>query len=151
MLAAARSHLERAIEFKALVRGDGGHNAKLCHRGEAVVQADFLNDFAVDDLEDSRSSEAHLVAACGRQAAHEKVTKSRTGMRSAALPLANDIIALGDQVGSSPKVEVGESRPEVGYERVAVAAPAARLVQRVYGMARPSFRRRRLAGESGGG
>ena len=35
--AAARSHLERAIEFKALFRGDGGHNAKLCHRGEAVV------------------------------------------------------------------------------------------------------------------
>jgi hypothetical protein len=34
---AARLHLKRAIEFKALFRGDGGHNAKLRHRGEAVV------------------------------------------------------------------------------------------------------------------
>ena len=56
--APSRSHLDRAIKFKALFRCDDGHNAKLCHRGEAVVQADFLNDFAVDNLENCRTSEA---------------------------------------------------------------------------------------------
>jgi hypothetical protein len=64
--APSRSHLDRAIKFKALFRCDDGHNAKLSHRGEAVVQADFLNDFAVDNLENCRTSEAHLAAACGR-------------------------------------------------------------------------------------
>ena len=53
-------------------------------------------------------------------------------MRSPALPLADDVIVLGDQIGSSPKVEVGEGSPEVGYERLDVGATTARLVQRVF-------------------
>ncbi|KSV81726.1 hypothetical protein N183_14535 [Sinorhizobium sp. Sb3] len=39
------------------------------------------------------------------------------------------IVALGDQIGRAPEVEVGKSRPKVCHERRDVFAAAARFVQ----------------------
>ena len=52
-------------------------------------------------------------------------------MRSAAFPLADDIVTIGDQVGGAPEVEVGEGGPEVGHERFDLLATTARFVQRI--------------------
>src|ERR1700722_5764227 len=53
-------------------------------------------------------------------------------MRSAALPLADNIVPLGDQVSGSPKVEVREGDPEVSDKGLDVSATTPRLVQGVF-------------------
>jgi hypothetical protein len=75
------------------------------------------------------AGEVHLSAGRGRQAADEEVVEGRTRMRAAAFPLADDIVALGDQVGGAPEVEVGECSPEVGHERLDVGAAAPGFVK----------------------
>src|SRR4051812_10356422 len=52
-------------------------------------------------------------------------------MGAAALPLADDVITLGDQVGGAPELEIGERLAEAGHERLDVVAAPARLVKRV--------------------
>src|ERR1700730_16832566 len=52
-------------------------------------------------------------------------------MRSAALPTTDDAVALGDQVGCTPEIEVRERLAEVGHKSLDVVATAARLVQRI--------------------
>ena len=45
--------------------GAGGfvRSAQLCQRGNTVVEADFLDDFAVDHLQDRGAGEVHLAGA----------------------------------------------------------------------------------------
>ena len=52
-------------------------------------------------------------------------------MRAAALPLADDVVALGDQVGGPPEAQVGEGGAELRGEGPDLCAAAARRVQRV--------------------
>ena len=48
-----------------------------------------------------------------RQAAGEEVFEGRTRVGAAALPLADDVVALGDEVCSTPEVQVWERGAEV--------------------------------------
>ena len=105
---------------------------ELGQRGDAVVEADLLCDPAVDHLEHRRAGEAHLAAGRGGKAADQEIVEGRTGVGSAAFPLANHIVAFGDQIGGPPEVEVGERRAKVGHERSYVVAAAARRVQRIF-------------------
>jgi len=91
----------------------------------------ILHDPAVDHLQHGGAGEVHPAAGRGRQAAGQEVAEGRPGMGAAALPLADDLIALGDQVGRAPEVQVGEGGPEIAHEGLDVVAAAAGLVQRV--------------------
>ena len=62
----------------------------------------------------------------------EEIVEGRAGVRAAAFPLADDVVALGDQVRRAPEIEIGERGPEVGHEGLDVFAAAARLMQRVF-------------------
>ena len=55
-----------------------------------------------------RAGEAHLAAGRRRQRADEEVVEGRAGVRAAAFPPADDIVALGDEVGRAAEVEVRE-------------------------------------------
>src|SRR5260221_6167521 len=52
-------------------------------------------------------------------------------MCAAAFPLADDVVALGDEVGGTPEVEVGEGRAELLREGADLLASPAGCVQRV--------------------
>jgi hypothetical protein len=43
--------------------------------------------------------------------------------------LADDVVALSDQVRSAPEIEVGERGPKIDHERLDIFAAAARLMQ----------------------
>ena len=79
---------------------------KLLKRGHAIVQTDLFDDLAVFELQYGRSGEMHLPASCGRQRSDEKITERRTAMCATALPTADHIIALGDELGSAPEIEL---------------------------------------------
>src|ERR1700693_2606707 len=96
--------------------------AELSQRCDSVVKADLLRDLAVDDLQHRRAGEAHLAPGPREKAPDQKVIEGRTGVGSAAFPLADDSVALGDQIGDAPEVEVGERGAEVGHERLDVVA-----------------------------
>ena len=53
-------------------------------------------------------------------------------MGAATFPLTDDVVALGDQIGRAPEIEIGERGAEVGHERLDVVAAAAGLVQRIF-------------------
>ena len=59
----------------------------------------------------------------------QEVAEGRTGVRTAAFPLADDIVAFCDQIRRAPEVEIGECSAEIGHERLDVVTAAARLVQ----------------------
>src|SRR5579863_6952725 len=106
-------------------------DAELGQRGDTVVETDLLGDLAVLDPEHRGAGEVRLAARPRRQRAGEKIAKRRPGMRAAAFPAADDIIALGDEIGSAPEVEVGEGRAEPQHEVPYVLAAAAWRVQRI--------------------
>jgi hypothetical protein len=105
--------------------------AELRQGCDAVVEADFLDDFAILKPQHGRSRERHLAAGVGRQASDQEVIESGTGMRSASRPTTDDVVALRDEVGCAPEVEIRERLPEVGHERLDVIATAAGFVQRI--------------------
>ena len=81
--------------------------------GNTVVEADFLGDEAVLDLEDRGAGEAHGFAGVeGGQAAEREVGHGRAGVGAAADPLADDVVAFGDEVGGAFEAEVGEGASE---------------------------------------
>ena len=61
----------------------------------------------------------------------QEVVEGVAGLGAAALPLSDDVVALGDQVRRALEAEVGERGAEVGHELLMSLAAAARLVQRV--------------------
>jgi hypothetical protein len=103
--------------------------AELRQGCDAVVETDFLDDFAILKLQHGRSRELHLPAGVGRQASDQKVIESRTGMRAASFPTTDDVVAFRDQVGGAPEVEIRKRLPEVGHEGLDVIATAAGFVQ----------------------
>src|SRR5262249_50739158 len=113
--------------------GSGGvEQPELGQGGNAVVQADLLDDLAVLELEDGHAGEVHLPARVGGQAAGQEVLEGRTGVGPAALPLPDDIVALGDEVGRAPEFHVGERNAEIHHERLDILAAFPRLMQRVF-------------------
>ena len=52
-------------------------------------------------------------------------------MRAAAFPTSDHAIPFGDQVGGTPKIQIGKRRAEIGYEGFDVFPTATRLVQRL--------------------
>jgi hypothetical protein len=74
----------------------------------------------------------HPPACLGGQTTGEEVIECRTGMSAATLPLADDVVPLGDEVGRAPEVEVGERGAEIRHEGLDVFATIPRLMQRVF-------------------
>src|SRR5215831_9379911 len=90
------------------VGSGSGDEAELAEGGHAVVQADLLGDAAVFHLQDGDAGEPHHLAGAGRQRADGHVVERRTGVGAAAFPLADHVVALGDEVGGAPEVQVRE-------------------------------------------
>jgi hypothetical protein len=107
------------------------HRPDLGQRLNAVVKTDFLGDLAVLNTQHRSPGEVHLPAGCRRQRAHQEVAEGRTGVRTAAFPLADDIVAFCDQIRHTPEVEIGECCAKIGHECLDVVRAAARLVQRI--------------------
>src|SRR6202522_1239769 len=72
--------------------------AELGHRRDAIVEANLLDNLAVDHLQDRRASETHLAAGRGWEATNQEIAECRTRMGTATPPPTDDIVALGDQV-----------------------------------------------------
>jgi hypothetical protein len=47
-------------------------------------------------------------------------------MCAAALPLADDVVAFGNQIGGTPEVEVRERTTEIGHEGLDIVTAATR-------------------------
>src|SRR6185437_13652759 len=105
--------------------------AELTQCGDPVVEADLLGDKAVFDLQHGDPSESHHLAGAGRQFAERHVVERRAGVRAAAFPLADHVVALGDQVGGAPEVQVRERGAELSRELADRLSAAQRRVQRV--------------------
>src|SRR5262245_64400011 len=109
-----RAGLLRVIEVQTHGRrtlgwSGGLDKAELGQRLDAVVKTDFLGDLAVLNAQHRGACEVHLPAGRGRQRAHQEVAEGRTGVRTAAFPLADDIVAFCDQIRRAPAVEIGGS------------------------------------------
>ena len=85
-----------------LLRSGRLDQPKLGQRGHAVVEADLLDDLAVDHLEHRGAGEVHLAAGRSRETADQKVIEGRTRMRAATFPLTDDVVALGDKIRRAP-------------------------------------------------
>jgi hypothetical protein len=103
----------------------------LGERCYAVIEANFLGDLAVLNPEDRRAGEVHLSAGSRGQRPGQKITECRTGVRAATFPLTDDIVALCNQVGRAPEVEVRERPAEVPLEGLNVFAATAWFVERI--------------------
>src|SRR5215467_12571222 len=101
------------------------HQPELGQRRHAVVEADLLDDLAVDHFQHRGAGEVHLAAGRSRESSHQEVVEGRTRMGATAFPPTDDVVALGDQVRRTPEIEVGESGAEIAYERFDVVATAA--------------------------
>jgi hypothetical protein len=53
-------------------------------------------------------------------------------MGAAALPLTDDVVALRDQVGRAPEIEIGKRGAEIGHERPDVVTATPRGMQRIF-------------------
>src|SRR5271157_4841723 len=110
-----------------LVRLPSGYQAAEARSRHRPGQ--FLRQFAFLDPEHSRSGKPHLPAGRRRKGADEKVAKGGSGVRAATLPTTNHIVAFGDEVGSTPEVEVGKRLAEPHDEVPYVLASATRRIQ----------------------
>src|SRR5262249_39553023 len=77
---------------------------KLGERRDPVVEADLLDDLTVPQTQDRGAGEVHLPPRRRGQRAGQEILEGRAGMRAAALPLADDVVALGDQVRRAPEL-----------------------------------------------
>src|SRR4051794_581813 len=113
-------------------RSGGAEQPQLGQGGDPVIQVDLLDDPAALEFEDGDASEVHLPARVGGQAASKKVREGRTSVSATTLPLADDIVAFGDEIGRAPEVEIGKRSAEISHEGLDVVAPLPRLVERVF-------------------
>src|SRR5262249_12542920 len=117
------------------IRGPVGsgrlQDAQLLERGDPVVEADFLCNLAVLYPEDGRSSEPHLSSGGSRKGADKEVAAGGPGVRAATFPTADHVVALGDQFGRAPEVEVRERLAESHHEVPYVFTTSTRCVQRI--------------------
>src|SRR5687768_5372637 len=72
-------------------------DAELLQRGCSIVQPDFLGDLAVLHTKHGGSRESHFPAGGRGQRADEKVAEGRAGVRAAAFPAADDMVAFGNE------------------------------------------------------
>src|SRR6478672_548985 len=113
-------------------QSSGLEQPKLGQRRYAIIEADLLNDLAVDHLQHRGASEAHLAASRGWKAADQEILEGRTRMGATTFPLADDVVALGNQIRGAPEIEIGEGGAEIGYERLDIVAAATGFMQRVF-------------------
>src|ERR1700737_2735311 len=122
-------------------KSNDAEQPKLGQRGDPVIETNLLDYLAVLELEDGDAGEVHLPARVGGKAAGEEILEGGPGGGAAALPLADDVVALGDEVGRAPEVQIGECGAEIGHEGLDVFATFAGLMQRVF---KQHIRRRKL-------
>src|SRR6266550_8719008 len=109
----------------------GADETELLQGGDAVVEADFLDDFSVLELQHGDASEFHLAAGISRQGSHQEVAECGSRMRSAAFPAADDVVTFRDKIRSAPEVQIRERLSEVRHERLDVFPASARFVERI--------------------
>src|SRR3984885_15943896 len=99
---------------------------------DAVIEAALLENFPAPDTQNRGTGEMHLASRRSRQRTHQKVVEGRSSMCAAALPLADDIVAFGNQIGGTPEVEVRECTTEIGHESLDIVTAATRCVQGIF-------------------
>src|SRR6516164_6213720 len=77
------------------LRGSGLDQAQLRQGFHTIVQTMLFDDLGIDDLQHGRSGEVHATTRVGRETSHQEIVQRRARMRATALPLADDIVALG--------------------------------------------------------
>ena len=82
----------------------------------AIVETDLFRNPAVADAQHGRPRELHLPSSCRWQRSNEEVAEGWTGVRAAAFPTADDVVALGDEISGPPEIEVRKRFTEVGHE-----------------------------------
>src|SRR3984957_21024781 len=96
-----------------------------------VVKTDFLKDLSVLEFQHGRAGELHLAAGVGRQRSSQEVAERLPGMRSAAFPSADDVVAFRDEIRAAPEVEVGGRFPKARHERLDAFTATSRFVERI--------------------
>src|SRR5258706_1233717 len=109
----------------------GADEAELLQGRYPIVTTDFLEDLYVLEFQHGRAGEFHLAAGVGRQRSRQEVAERLPGMRSAAFPSTDDVVAFRDEIRSAPEVEIGERFPKVRHERLDVFMATARFVERI--------------------
>src|SRR5713226_8645730 len=93
-----------------LLRSGGGlDEAELRKRRDAVVETDLRDDFSASNLKDGRPGEAHLATGGGRQRSDEEIAERRAGVRPAALPPADHVIASAIRSAAPQKCRSGKA------------------------------------------
>src|SRR5215831_10287280 len=113
------------------VNSGSGDEAELAEHGDAVVEADLLGNEAALNLQNGGAGESHHLAGAGWQRADGHVVERLAGVGAAAFPLADHIVALGDEIGGAPEVQVRERGAELPGERADRVSATQRRVQRV--------------------
>src|SRR5580692_10417796 len=73
----------------------------------------------------------HLPAGRCRQRSDEKITESRAGVRAAAFPSADHVVALGNEISRAPEIEVRKRFPEVSHESLDIRVTLPWRMQRI--------------------
>lgn len=102
---------------------------KLLEGGYAVVQSDLLGNLAVFNAEHRRSREVHFPPRRGAKRSDEEIAERWAGVRAAAFPAADDIVALRNEVGCAPEIEIGERFAKAGHKCLDILAAATRRMQ----------------------
>jgi hypothetical protein len=116
---------------KARYDSRGADETELLQGRYSVVKTDFLEDLSILEFQYGRAGEFHLAAGVGRQRSRQEVAERLPGMRSAAFPSTDDIVAFRDEIRSTPEVEIGECFPKVRHERSDVLTATAWFVERI--------------------
>src|ERR1700694_4308963 len=109
----------------------GADEAELLQGRYPIVKTDFLEDHSLLEFQPGRAGEFHLAAGVGRQRSRQEVAERLPGMRSAAFPSTDDVVAFRDEIRGAPEVELGERFPKVRHERLDVFTATARFVERI--------------------
>src|SRR6202046_3629314 len=108
-----RSVCAGLIGLTAQHRSGGFKQPKLSQCSHAIIETDLLTDLSIDHLQHRGAGEMHLAPGRCRKAADQEILERRTRVGAAAFPLADDVIALRDQVCGAPEVEVRKRAAEV--------------------------------------
>ena len=65
------------------------------------------------------------------EASDQEVVERGTGMRAAASPTSDDIVAFRDQIGDAPEIEIRERLAKIGHEGLDIVAAVPRFMQRI--------------------
>src|SRR5450432_78961 len=108
-----------------------GDETQLGQGRNAIVQALLFDDLSVLQTQHGRPGEVHLATRGRRQSPNEEIVECRPGMRATAFPTSDHVVALGNQVGSAPEVEIRKRLAKVGHECLDIGMSAPRLMKRV--------------------